>query len=239
MKTYYFIQLLLCLSFPVLSQTVYVQASPGSFNDLAFQKLNKRPHQLQLQASFSGSLLNTFKMGNQQNGLVFTAVSNSLIKHHLVPQAVSAVQQYRINTIFQSVSLDIQFCAYVRNSIMKPVNIDIVVSHPAALQQISHWLSKHKYQARNELGGTAKAVKDLSEGKYKANTIAVGACDLEQRFKNISVYANGIGDSKSSKTHFLLMNVKKRKSALSYQQAFLILENKYKEFLSETKSVWL
>ncbi|MBM7072206.1 hypothetical protein JQC92_09225 [Shewanella sp. 202IG2-18] len=217
MKSVTVFLLLIFSTFSALAQTVYVQASKGSFNDLAIQKFTKRHPKLLLTPTFTGTLNNTFKLGVEHSTLVFTAVSNSSLKGQLVPQAVQALQDYKIDRVLGHVELSIKFCAYILKDESKTPKT--VVSHPAALLQISHWVSQNHLQTQDELAGTAVAVKNLSLNEYYSNTLAVGSCQLKYTYKNLELFAENVGNHKKSYTQFLLMKVHKRAQPIAFNSA--------------------
>ncbi|RYV02649.1 hypothetical protein SOPP22_08990 [Shewanella sp. OPT22] len=191
--------------------------SKGSFNDLAIQKFTKRHPKLLLTPTFTGTLNNTFKLGAEHAKLVFTAVSNSSLKGLLVPQAVQALQDYEIDRVLGHVELPIKFCAFILKDESKTPTT--VISHPAALLQISHWVSQNHLQTRDELAGTAVAVKNLSLNEYHSNTLAVGSCQLKHVYTNLKLFAENIGNHKKAHTQFLLMKVHKRAQPIPFNLA--------------------
>ena len=209
-----------CLTFPSAAEVVFVQASKGSFNDLAFKKYKKQHNKPELFAKFSGSLTNTFEQGAKNNRLVFTAVANSSINGLLVPQAVKALQRYKIKRVIARIELPIQFCAYVRKNTLTAPKVDSVVSHPAALLQTSQWIKNNKYKTKDELAGTAQAIKNLSLGKYSKSVVAIGSCQAGSTFNNLTLFAKNIGNDKSDRTQFFLMKVEKRTEPIRFESAY-------------------
>ncbi len=203
-----------------LSDTIYVQASRGSFNDAAIHKLFKQQPHLTAKIQFSGTPTNAFKLAAEQNALAFVAVMNSTIDGNLVQATVDAMKLYEVQQIKGLITTRVEMCALMhQKDVAQKIAIQLIASHPAALKQINGWkITTHaKELAIPE--GTAIAAEKVSTRVLPEGTAAIGACVLTTTYPNLAVVAQGVEDNKDNRTSFILAQVKKRATPLNEEQA--------------------
>ena len=202
------------------AEQVYVQASKGSFNDAAIQRLFAEQPGLEAAVSFAGTPLNTFEQAVSSEALAFSAVENSTIDGKLVQATVKAFQQYQLVDVKAFITTPIEMCVLQpKSDAEKGVKINTIASHPAALKQIDSW--KHSFNpAELEIPeGTAAAARMVSAGELPSGTAAIGACVLNTVYPNLAIVEQGVQDNKNNKTSFMLMDVEPRSASISEPQA--------------------
>lgn len=207
-------------TFAASSDHIYVQASKGSFNDAAISKLFEQKPSLKADVDFSGTPLNTFMQADLHNSLAFSAVENSTIDGHLVQATVEALQQYKLVDVKAFITTPIEMCVLMNRADVESKHpITLIASHPAALKQINSWKQSLGVKELSVPEGTAVAAQRVSNGDMPNGTAAIGACVLEKVYSKLVVVEQGVQDNKNNNTSFLLMDVEKRVSPISEQQA--------------------
>ncbi|MCY9844017.1 prephenate dehydratase domain-containing protein [Vibrio caribbeanicus] len=198
------------------SDTIYVQASKGSFNDAAIHQLFERDKHLQAELNFSGTPINTFMNAHTHGGYAFTAVENSSIDGRLVPATVEALKSFQIEKVIAKTTMPIEMCVLSnRRDVENNIGIRKIASHPAALKQILRWKSAFSPEEIEVPEGTASAAEKVALSQLPQGTAAIGPCILDQVYKGLVVVERGIQDNKDNQTTFLLMHVKPRDKNVS------------------------
>ncbi len=200
-------------------QEIYVQASEGSFNNQAVDRLLKQRGEL-AQLHFSGSPLQTFEQAEAQHAMAFTALENSTIAGRLVKASLLALQDYEVVSVEAAIRIPIEMCL-----LRSKVAIDsdqpllAIASHPAALGQINRWKAAKHLQEIAVAAGTAAAAGQLASGQLAPTTGVVGPCMLPELYPALLVTEQGIQDNDNNQTLFGLMIVNKRPAAISAEQS--------------------
>ncbi|WP_417605800.1 prephenate dehydratase domain-containing protein [Oceanimonas baumannii] len=207
------------------TDTIYVQASRGSFNDAAIHKLFSQSPHLQSELEFSGTPTNAFQRADEQNALAFVAVANSTIDGKLVQATVDAMEQYQVTELKGFITTPIEMCVLMNSKdVASEQPITLLASHPAALKQINGWKATVQAKELEVPEGTAAAAKKVSEQELPAGTAAVGACVLDSAYPDLSIVARGVQDNKNNRTSFILADVAKREAPIDEEQARVVLQ---------------
>ncbi|MEZ8937831.1 prephenate dehydratase domain-containing protein [Vibrio alginolyticus] len=202
------------------SESIFAQASRGSFNDAAITKLFEQQPSLSASVTFAGTPSNTFQQSIDNSALAFSAVENSTIDGRLVQATVEAFQQYRLLSVKAFIETPIEMCALMNEQdVANDTAITMIASHPAALKQINAWKAGIQPKELEIPEGTAAAAKLVSERELPTGTAAIGACVLDTVYTNLKVVEKGVQDNKNNKTSFLLMKVEPREQTISEAEA--------------------
>lgn len=202
------------------SESIFAQASRGSFNDAAITKLFEQQPSLSASVTFAGTPSNTFQQSIDNSALAFSAVENSTIDGRLVQATVEAFQQYRLLSVKAFIETPIEMCALMNEQdVANNTAITMIASHPAALKQINAWKAGIQPKELEIPEGTAAAAKLVSERELPTGTAAIGACVLDTVYTNLKVVEKGVQDNKNNKTSFLLMKVEPREQTISEAEA--------------------
>ncbi len=202
------------------SESVFAQASRGSFNDAAITKLFEQQPSLSASVTFSGTPSNTFKQSIDHGALAFSAVENSTIDGRLVQATVEAFQQYRLLSVKAFIQTPIEMCVLMnQQDVDNDTAITMIASHPAALKQINAWKAGIQPKELEIPEGTAAAAKLVADRELPTGTAAIGACVLDTVYTNLKVVEKGVQDNKNNKTSFLLMKVEPREQKISEAEA--------------------
>ncbi|WP_263081653.1 hypothetical protein [Endozoicomonas sp. Mp262] len=198
-----------------MSAAIYVQAAPGSFNHQAITQLYQNHSHEGPAFIFSGTPLKTFEQAWKNSAEAFVALRNDLISGHLVKATVEAIQEYRVIDVTDSISLPIEMCLLrTRKSVNQKQSLQVIISHPAALGQITQWKKGKNLEELQEPDGTSIAAKRLAEGKLSERTGAIGPCLLENLYPSLIVVEKGIQDSADNTTLFGQLKVEKREAPI-------------------------
>ncbi|MCS0290344.1 prephenate dehydratase domain-containing protein [Vibrio alginolyticus] len=202
------------------SESIFAQASRGSFNDASITKLFEQQPSLSASVTFAGTPSNTFQQSIDNSALAFSAVENSTIDGRLVQATVEAFQQYRLLSVKAFIETPIEMCALMNEQdVANDTAITMIASHPAALKQINAWKAGIQPKELEIPEGTAAAAKLVSERELPTGTAAIGACVLDTVYTNLKVVEKGVQDNKNNKTSFLLMKVEPREQTISEAEA--------------------
>ncbi|EGQ8919478.1 TPA: prephenate dehydratase domain-containing protein [Vibrio parahaemolyticus] len=202
------------------SESVFAQASRGSFNDAAITKLFEQQPSLSASVTFAGTPSNTFQQSIDNSALAFSAVENSTIDGRLVQATVEAFQQYRLLSVKAFIETPIEMCVLMnQQDVANDTAITMIVSHPAALKQINAWKAGIQPKELEIPEGTAAAAKLVADRELPTGTAAIGACVLDTVYTNLKVVEKGVQDNKNNKTSFLLMKVEPREQTISEAEA--------------------
>lgn len=200
---------------------IYVQASKGSFNNEAIDKLFEQRPQLQHDTIYAGTPLNVLKSASENHAFAFSAVDNTTINGKLVQATVTAFEQYKPTEVIAYVTMPIEMCVLMnKQDVQSQAPITLIASHPAALKQIDRWKQSIKGLAEQEIpAGTAEAARKVAQGEMPKGTAAIGSCALASLYPTLSVVQKGVQDNKNNATSFLMMKVAKRDKPISEQAA--------------------
>ncbi|EOX4938243.1 prephenate dehydratase [Vibrio alginolyticus] len=202
------------------SESVFAQASRGSFNDAAITKLFEQQPSLSASVTFAGTPSNTFQQSIDNSALAFSAVENSTIDGRLVQATVEAFQQYRLLSVKAFIETPIEMCVLMnQQDVANDTAITMIASHPAALKQINAWKAGIQPKELEIPEGTAAAAKLVADRELPTGTAAIGACVLDTVYTNLKVVEKGVQDNKNNKTSFLLMKVEPREQTISEAEA--------------------
>ncbi|EJC6828453.1 TPA: prephenate dehydratase [Vibrio parahaemolyticus] len=202
------------------SESVFAQASRGSFNDAAITKLFEQQPSLSASVTFAGTPSNTFQQSIDNSALAFSAVENSTIDGRLVQATVDAFQQYRLLSVKAFIETPIEMCVLMnQQDVANDTAITMIASHPAALKQINAWKAGIQPKELEIPEGTAAAAKLVADRELPTGTAAIGACVLDTVYTNLKVVEKGVQDNKNNKTSFLLMKVEPREQTISEAEA--------------------
>ncbi|MEE3878313.1 prephenate dehydratase domain-containing protein [Vibrio sp. YYF0003] len=202
------------------SESVFAQASRGSFNDAAITKLFEQQPSLSASVTFAGTPSNTFQQSIDNSALAFSAVENSTIDGRLVQATVEAFQQYRLLSVKAFIETPIEMCVLMnQRDVANDTAITMIASHPAALKQINAWKAGIQPKELEIPEGTAAAAKLVADRELPTGTAAIGACVLDTVYTNLKVVEKGVQDNKNNKTSFLLMKVEPREQTISETEA--------------------
>lgn len=202
------------------SESVFAQASRGSFNDAAITKLFEQQPSLSASVTFAGTPSNTFQQSIDNSALAFSAVENSTIDGRLVQATVEAFQQYRLLSVKAFIQTPIEMCVLMnQQDVANDTAITMIASHPAALKQINAWKASIQPKELEIPEGTAAAAKLVANRELPTGTAAIGACVLDTVYTNLKVVEKGVQDNKNNKTSFLLMKVEPREQTISEAEA--------------------
>ncbi|AEX21521.1 prephenate dehydratase domain-containing protein [Vibrio sp. EJY3] len=202
------------------SESVFAQASRGSFNDAAITKLFEQQPSLSASVTFAGTPSNTFQQSIDNSALAFSAVENSTIDGRLVQATVEAFQQYRLLSVKAFIETPIEMCVLMnQQDVANDKAISMIASHPAALKQINTWKTGIQPKELEIPEGTAAAAKLVADRELPTGTAAIGACVLDTVYTNLKVVEKGVQDNKNNKTSFLLMKVEPREQKISEAEA--------------------
>ncbi|MGP8304573.1 prephenate dehydratase domain-containing protein [Vibrio sp. YIC-376] len=202
------------------SESVFAQASRGSFNDAAITKLFEQQPSLSASVTFAGTPSNTFQQSIDNSALAFSAVENSTIDGRLVQATVEAFQQYRLLSVKAFIETPIEMCVLMnQQDVANDTAITMIASHPAALKQINAWKAGIQPKELEIPEGTAAAAKLVADRELPTGTAAIGACVLDTVYSNLKVVEKGVQDNKNNKTSFLLMKVEPREQTISEAEA--------------------
>lgn len=202
------------------SESVFAQASRGSFNDAAITKLFEQQPSLSASVTFAGTPSNTFQQSIDNSALAFSAVENSTIDGRLVQATVEAFQQYRLLSVKAFIETPIEMCVLMsQQDVANDTAITMIASHPAALKQINAWKASIQPKELEIPEGTAAAAKLVANRELPTGTAAIGACVLDTVYTNLKVVEKGVQDNKNNKTSFLLMKVEPREQTISEAEA--------------------
>ncbi|MFL0992961.1 prephenate dehydratase domain-containing protein [Vibrio parahaemolyticus] len=202
------------------SESVFAQASRGSFNDAAITKLFVQQPSLSASVTFAGTPSNTFQQSIDNSALAFSAVENSTIDGRLVQATVEAFQQYRLLSVKAFIETPIEMCVLMnQQDVANDTAITMIASHPAALKQINAWKAGIQPKELEIPEGTAAAAKLVANRELPTGTAAIGACVLDTVYTNLKVVEKGVQDNKNNKTSFLLMKVEPRGQTISEAEA--------------------
>ncbi|WP_274026710.1 prephenate dehydratase domain-containing protein [Vibrio parahaemolyticus] len=202
------------------SESVFAQASRGSFNDAAITKLFEQQPSLSAPVTFAGTPSNTFQQSIDNSALAFSAVENSTIDGRLVQATVEAFQQYRLLSVKAFIETPIEMCVLMnQQDVANDTAITMIASHPAALKQINVWKAGIQPKELEIPEGTAAAAKLVADRELPTGTAAIGACVLDTVYTNLKVVEKGVQDNKNNKTSFLLMKVEPREQTISEAEA--------------------
>lgn len=207
------------------TETIYIQASRGSFNDAAIHKLFDQHPQLKSGLEFSGTPVNAFRLADEQHALAFVAVANSTINGKLVQASVDAMKQYQVTDLKGFITTPIEMCVLMNSKDAADKQpISLIASHPAALKQINGWKATLHAKELEVPEGTAAAAKKVSERALPVGTAAIGACVLDTTYPNLTIVARGVQDNKNNRTSFILADVARRATPVSEEQARAALQ---------------
>ncbi|KJZ02512.1 prephenate dehydratase [Pseudoalteromonas piscicida] len=195
--------------------SVYVQAGPGSFNHAALDLLANRQSQ-EYERFYSGTPEHTYANAAQAQSWAFSALANSTIEGQLVPAIVNAMRNYKVTELSAAVHMPIEMCVFGLN---KTAKITHAASHPAALNQIGHWLNAHQVQTKPVPKGTNEAARLLANGQFDQNTVAVGSCALKVVYPELTLREVSVQDNADNHTLFGLMKMEKRSQPISEDEA--------------------
>ncbi len=202
------------------SEQVFVQASKGSFNDAAISKLFASKPELKTEVTFAGTPTNTFKLADESQSLAFSAVENSTIDGRLVQATVDALKLYKITQVKAFTTIPIEMCVLMTyQDVEQHKSISLIASHPAALKQINMWKRTINAKELSVPEGTSAAAKQVSQGELPSGSAAIGACVLSTVYPNLTIVEKGVQDNKDNKTSFLLVDVEKRPTPISENEA--------------------
>lgn len=126
----------------------------------------------------------------------------------LVKMAFDAMGNY-LFTMIDEVWLDIRQCLLALPA-MTVQQIDKIISHPQAIAQCERYLLQQFKQAELvEWQDTAKAARELSEGKF-GNTAAVIAPERAARLYGLQVIVKDIQDNHPNLTTFIVVVAKQK-----------------------------
>jgi prephenate dehydratase len=198
---------------------IFVQAGAGSFNHEA-AKLMFGAHFGSLDIQFAGTPLDAMVKAAKENGLAFTAVSNTLVPGNLVQATVDAIKEYQIIEVKESITMKIEQCLLRHmRAIAEKTPLTQIASHPAALLQIAHWKSEKKLVEISEPLGTSKAADRLSRGEYSLETGVIGPKVAADVYKDLAVVVCGIQDNETNATTFGLLKVVRREEPITEPKA--------------------
>ena len=211
----------LCFSiFAFGSDTIYVQASKGSFNDAAIHQLFLRDKHLEAELHFSGTPTNTFMNAHINGGYAFTAVENNSIDGRLVPATVEAIKGFKIEKVIAKITMSIEMCVLShRRDVENNTGIRKIASHPAALKQILRWKNTFSPEEIEVPEGTAFAAEKVALSQLPEGTAAIGPCILDQVYNELVIVQSGVQDNKNNQTTFMLMYIKPREKEISELEA--------------------
>ncbi|KAF7781498.1 hypothetical protein PRUB_b0735 [Pseudoalteromonas rubra] len=210
----------LLTAFTTEATPVYVQAGPGSFNHAALDLLTERSADA-YQRLYSGTPDDTYTAATENNAWAFSALANSTIDGQLVPAIVNAMRNYRVTAFSAAVHMPIEMCVFGLN---KTGKITHAASHPAALKQISNWLSAHQITTIPVPEGTNEAARRLAHGLFDQSTVAIGSCALKSVYPELTLREKGIQDQTDNHTLFGLMKLEKRPQQISHSAARIALK---------------
>lgn len=124
----------------------------------------------------------------------------------LVRSAFDAMGNYTFNVI-DELWMEVHQCIMVLIGTKKE-DIKKIVTHPQAIAQCERYLKREFPEAELiEWGDTAKAAKDLSEGKIEADA-AVIAPSRSAQIYNLEIIGKGIQDNHPNLTTFIVVEKK-------------------------------
>lgn len=210
---------------PAPSQ-IFVQASPGSFNQQAIGLLLQDSINSS-RIQFCGTPLNTFQLAADNKSLAFVAIKNTLIPKDFVKATLTALQEFKIVKIISSIQMKIEM-AHLRHqeAFLNNLPITQIASHPAALQQIVKW--KDNYPLITEIPipeGTAEAARQLSFGELSANVSVIGSSCLAQHYPNLVVIEDSIQDCEDNYTTFILVEIANRPQQITEDEVIAELNS--------------
>ncbi|WP_018692383.1 prephenate dehydratase domain-containing protein [Algicola sagamiensis] len=206
--------------------SVFIQASEGSFNHQAIQKLYREKQATLPKLQFSGTPLRTFEAAAESDLPAFVAIHNTLIPGHLVQASIKALQSYRVTKVHAGVILPIQMCVLRHHqAISTKVPLEKIASHPAALKQITQWKTANQVNEISVPKGTAEAARQVANQELPLHSAAIGSCLLAKIYPELVVVEKGIQDSQNNQTTFAMMSVMKRDNSLSQSDAAKELAN--------------
>lgn len=163
-------------------------------------------------------------MAFEHGGLAFSTVENSTIDGRLVQATVEAFQNYKVVDVKGFITTPIEMCVLMNSDDVKTKQpVTLIASHPAALKQIKTWKRQVGAKELAVPEGTAAAAKQVAERQLPVGIAAIGACVLESTYPNLTVVEKGVQDNKDNKTSFLLMDVTKRTTPISEEEARMAL----------------
>ena len=206
---------------------LFVQASHGSFNHQAVNKLFKQKPHNNKKIVFKGSPSNVCKAAVEaykDNGEIFVALYNSTVSGGVVAATSQALEKYQVEKIHSSVTLPINMSLLrTKRAVNEEVPLKSIASHPTALEQINTWKrDKNLIELKND-EGTAAAAKKLALGEYNDDTGTIGSSALADIYSNLLIVEENIQDKKDNYTMFAHLTIKQRNVAVCSKEAHLSL----------------
>ncbi len=205
---------------------IFVQTSPGSFNHHAIDLLRDEDVLQNSAIQFAGPQRDIMQRAVEENGLIFAAVCNDIVKGNLIPSTVEALKDFKIEKLREGIRMKIEMCLLRRKeAVSQRLPLFSLVSHPAALKQIGNWLEKTEESAgrslelTEEIGGTSEAARQLSAGELSNLTGVIAPEHSTSIYPGLSVVEKNIQDQDDNYTHFGLMEVSKRETPISEEDA--------------------
>lgn len=181
--------------------TLGVSGDPGSFSEeaglLYVQRIGIKPNLVYL-TDMEG-VLQALELKKIDIG-IFPVVNS---RGGLVTMAFEAMGKH-LFTLIDEVWLDVRQCLLGKPG-CKPEQLKKIVSHPQAILQCERYLLREfRKAALVEWQDTAKAAKDLADGKF-GKTTAVIAPERAARLYGLEVLVKDIQDSHPNLTTFIVV----------------------------------
>ncbi len=205
-----------------LPAKIFVQTSPGSFNHHALELLREEDILQNPDIQFAGPQKDAMQKAVDENGLVFAAVCNDIVQGNLIPSTVDALKDFEIKELHEGIRMKIEMCLLrTEKAVRDNTPLVKVVSHPAALKQITHWAQKRErpLELAEEIGGTSEAARQLSAGELDDTAGAIAPEWSAKIYPGLVVTEKNIQNQDDNYTHFGLMKVQKRNVQITVEEA--------------------